>query len=141
LVAALARKHGLTHAALNALAVIEGAGGPVQPGEVSARMHITSATMTSVLDTLERNGYVVRRPNPEDRRSVLVDITPSAQTVLDRLLPQVQLAARSVFAALGDDALQSLLDHLAVARSAIDSFLPEPGEAAVRVRPEGLRRD
>ena len=122
--AALARKHGLTHAALNALAVIEGAGGPLPAGEVSARMHITTATMTSVLDTLERNGHVVRQPNPKDRRSVLVDITPSAQAVLDRLLPEVQLAARSVFGALDDDALRSLLDHLAVARAAIESFSP-----------------
>jgi len=140
LVAALARKHGLTHAALNALAVIEGAGGRLPAGEVSARMHITTATMTSVLDTLERNGHVVRQPNPKDRRSVLVDITPSAQAVLDRLLPEVQLAARSVFGALDDDALRSLLDHLAVARAAIESFSPDPTVPAVRVPPAGLRR-
>src|SRR3954468_5336906 len=59
-IAAVARRHGLSHAALNALAVIEGAGGPIPAGEVSARMHITTGTMTSVLDTLERNGYVER---------------------------------------------------------------------------------
>ncbi len=138
--AALARKHGLTHAALNALAVIEGAGAPLPTGEVSARMHITTATMTSVLDTLERNGYIVRQPNPEDRRSVLVDITPSAQAVLDRLLPEVQLAARSVFATLDDDALRALLDHLAVARVAIESSSPDLTLPAVRVPPAAVRR-
>jgi len=140
MVAGLARAHGLSHAALNALAVIEGAGGPLPVGEVSARMHITTATMTSVLDTLERNGHVVRQANPDDRRSVLVDITPSAQAVLDRLLPEIQLAARSVFGDLDDAALQRFLDQLAVARSAIESFSGEAPSPAVRVTPPSLRR-
>ena len=52
-------------------------------------MHITTGTMTSVLDTLERNGYVKRLPDPDDRRRVLVEITPAAQDVLNRLLPEV----------------------------------------------------
>ena len=35
----------------------------------------TRATMTGVVDTLERNNLAYRTPNPEDRRSVLVRIT------------------------------------------------------------------
>ena len=90
LVAMVARRYGLSHAALNALAVVEGAGGPMPTGEISARMHITTGTMTSVLDTLERNGYIKRIADPNDRRRVLVDITPDAQSVLDEMLPEVQ---------------------------------------------------
>ena len=54
LIAGVARRYGLSHAALNALAVIEGAGGPLPTGEVTAQMRISTATMTSILDTLER---------------------------------------------------------------------------------------
>ena len=90
LITRVARRYRLSHAALNALAVIEGAGAPVPTGQVSAEMHISTATMTSVLDTLERNGYIVRQPDPADRRRVLVDITPAAQAVLDQVLPAVQ---------------------------------------------------
>ena len=50
-------------------------------------MHITSGTLASVLDTLEGSGYVRRHADPTDRRRVLVDLTPTAQAVLDRLLP------------------------------------------------------
>ena len=64
LVASVARRHGLSHAALNALAVIEGNGRPMTAGAVGAHMHITSGTTTSVLDTLERNGYVERLKDP-----------------------------------------------------------------------------
>jgi DNA-binding MarR family transcriptional regulator len=51
-------------------------------------MHITSGTLASVLDTLEGSGYVRRHADPTDRRRVLVDLTPTAQAVLDRLLPE-----------------------------------------------------
>jgi hypothetical protein len=43
---------GLPHAALTALAVIEGAGEPVTPSQVSDRMLAASATMTATLDLL-----------------------------------------------------------------------------------------
>ncbi len=33
-------------------------------GAIGASMHITSGTMTSVLDTLERNGYIERLTDP-----------------------------------------------------------------------------
>jgi DNA-binding MarR family transcriptional regulator len=58
IIAGVARRYGLSHAALNALAVIEGAAGPLPAGEITAQMHISTATMTSILDTLERRGYV-----------------------------------------------------------------------------------
>ena len=89
LIASVARRHGLSHAALNALAVIEGNGAPMTAGAIGAHMHITSGTMTSVLDTLERKGFIRRLTDPDDRRKILVDVTPEAQAVLNRLLPEV----------------------------------------------------
>ena len=68
LVSRLARRYGLTHASLNALAAIEAAGGPLPAGEISTRMHYTTGTMTGILDTLERKGYVRRIADPSDRR-------------------------------------------------------------------------
>jgi DNA-binding MarR family transcriptional regulator len=144
LVAAVARRYGLSHAALNALAVIEGAGGPLPTGEVSARMHITTGTMTAVLDTLERNGYVRRLADPDDRRRVLVDITPAAQSVLDRLLPEVQQVAKSVMSVLDDDALHALLDALAAIAASVDNVpddlpTPPPRRTPARLRRVGAR--
>jgi MarR family transcriptional regulator, 2-MHQ and catechol-resistance regulon repressor len=129
LVAGIARRHGLSHAALNALAVIEGAGGPVATGEISTRMHITTGTMTTVLDTLERNGYVRRLADPDDRRRVLVDITPTAQSALDQVLSVVQQAANTIMSVLDDDTQRKLLDILATVSAALDNVpehLPPP---------------
>jgi DNA-binding MarR family transcriptional regulator len=140
LVAGVARRHGLSHAALNALAVIEGAGRPVPTGEVSARMHITTGTMTTVLDTLERKGYVRRLADPDDRRRVLVDITPAAQSVLDRMLPEVQQAAGAVMSALDEETLHALLDALAAISVAVDNVPEDLPRPAARRTPARLRR-
>lgn len=138
--AGVARRYGLSHAALNALAVIEGNGGPLPAGEVSDRMHITSGTMTSVLDTLERNGYARRLPDPEDRRRVLVDITPAAQTLLDGLLPEVQQVAGLAMGSLDAADLQRFLAALAAVRVAIAAIPDEVPPAAPRRMPPHLRR-
>ena len=140
LVAMVARRYGLSHAALNALAVIEGAGGPIPAGEVSARMHITTGTMTSVLDTLERNDYVRRIADPSDRRRVLVDITSEAQAVLDEMLPDVQHVIAAAMASIDDDALQALIDALAVVSAAITTVPDTLPPVAPRRTPAHLRR-
>ncbi|HKT56370.1 MAG TPA: MarR family transcriptional regulator [Microbacterium sp.] len=138
--AGVARRHGLSHAALNALAVIEGAGGPLPAGEVSARMHITTGTMTSVLDTLERNGYVKRLADPSDRRRVLVDITPAAQAVLDKMLPEVQHVIAVALRDIDADTLQAFFDTLATVSAAIAAVPDNVPPAAARRTPARLRR-
>jgi MarR family transcriptional regulator, 2-MHQ and catechol-resistance regulon repressor len=140
LVASVARRHGLSHAALNALAVIEGNGVPMAAGAVGTAMHITSGTMTSVLDTLERNGYIERLADSGDRRRVLVDVTPKAQDVLDRLLPEVVQTATAVMAGFDDKELNGFLETLARIRAAIAALPEDLGPPARRRTPGGLKR-
>jgi DNA-binding MarR family transcriptional regulator len=96
------RAHGISHAAGNALAVIEGAGRAMTPGEVSQAMHVTSGSITSLVDTLEKRGLVGRASHAEDRRKVLIDITPEGQALLDRALPSIQLVVGQLVAGLSD---------------------------------------
>jgi len=135
-----ARRHGLSHAALNALAVIEGEGAPMLTGEVAARMHITSGSVTSVLDTLERKGLVVRSNDPADRRRVLVDVTPAAQVVLDDLLPRISRNNDFLMAGLDDAQCRKLLDALEVVREALADLPADPPDPRPRRRPAQLTR-
>jgi DNA-binding MarR family transcriptional regulator len=103
-------------------------------------MHITTGTMTSVLDTLERNGYIKRIADPNDRRRVLVDITADAQAVLDKMLPEVQHVIAAAMASIDDGALQALLDALAVVSAAIADLPDTLPPVAPRRTPAQLRR-
>ena len=107
-------EHRLSAAGRMVLAVIEGAGQPLEPGVIAERLIITSGSVTSLLDTLEKRGLVRRLPHPDDRRKLLVEITPEAEAVLDRLLPSLHARERRVMdAALSPEEQAALLDMLA----------------------------
>jgi DNA-binding MarR family transcriptional regulator len=50
--------------------------GRLTAGELAREMHLTTGAVTSVLDRLERAGYARRVRDPDDRRRVLVEISP-----------------------------------------------------------------
>jgi len=137
-IGAVCRRYGLSHAALNALAVIEGEGQPMLTGEVAARMHITSGTVTSLLDNLERKQYVVRSSDRDDRRRVLIDITPAAQALLDEALPAIQQVARLLVDRIGPERQQVLLDILDEVRHAAADLPDELPEPQPRQRPRNI---
>lgn len=139
-ITALCRAEGLSHAAFNALAVIEGSPEPLTAGEVARRMHVTTGTLTSILDTLVKQGYVERLVDPGDRRVVLVDVTPAAHEVLDRVLPAIQQVNKAIAGSLGDEVLASFLEVLAEMGARLET-LPDDLPAARRRRPARIDRN
>jgi len=105
-------------------------------GVVAARMHITSGTVTSLLDTLERKHYVVRSSDRDDRRRVLVDITAAAQALLDEALPAIQQVARQLVDRIGPQRQQALLDILDEIRQAAEELPDDLPEPQPRQRPQ-----
>jgi DNA-binding MarR family transcriptional regulator len=85
---------------ITALAVIEGADGPLTPTEIADRMLVPSATMTATLDTLESRGWVERSPNPADRRSILVSATAEGRAAADQFLPGIRKVEVALVSAL-----------------------------------------
>jgi DNA-binding MarR family transcriptional regulator len=131
---------GIPQAAATALAVIDGAGEPLTPSQVSDRVLVASATMTAMLDLLERRGWIRRIPNPGDRRSVLIEITPDGRAVADQLLPGIRAVERSILSVLSPDERGCLLDMLSkiLARAAeAAAEQPEPLNGP-RIRPARL---
>src|ERR1700690_3207565 len=65
---------GLTPAQFSVLSTLWDRDG-VAFKDLAAVTWCTRPTMTGIVDTLEKKGFVVRRPNPDDRRSLLVCLT------------------------------------------------------------------
>jgi DNA-binding MarR family transcriptional regulator len=61
--------------------------GPRTPAELAEAAGVTRATMTGLIDTLERDGFVKRVPDPEDRRMMSVVLTSKAEQFLQDMLP------------------------------------------------------
>jgi DNA-binding MarR family transcriptional regulator len=101
---------------------------------------VASATMTANLDLLERRGWIRRTSNPDDRRSVLVEITPDGRATADRMLAGIRQVERSALDVLAKDERVQLLDLLDRVMARIAGLSAEPpapldGE---RVRPARL---
>jgi DNA-binding MarR family transcriptional regulator len=73
------QEYGLTLSTANVLAIIDGAGEPLAPQVICDRLLVTSGAVTQLIDVLEKRELVTRIKNPEDRRSVLVQITEKGQ--------------------------------------------------------------
>jgi DNA-binding MarR family transcriptional regulator len=60
--------------------------------ELASLSHVRKQTMAQTVEQLETSGYVVRRPNPKDRRSQLVFLTAQGK----RIPPVTRKAAVAV---------------------------------------------
>jgi len=107
-------EYQLSPSARQILAIVEGAGEPLEPSVIADRLLITTGSVTSLLDNLEKRGLVRRLPHPQDRRKLLIDITPTAQTIVDELLPSLHAREREVMSsALSTDEQHELLKLIA----------------------------
>lgn len=108
---ALVRSHGLT--APQALVLREiAAAGELPVGGVAQRVNLSHATITDIVNRLERRGLVVRTRSETDRRRVLVRATPEASQTLKRAPPLLQDAFAARFAKLADWEQTLLLSSL-----------------------------
>jgi DNA-binding MarR family transcriptional regulator len=78
---------------------------------LATRLCLEHNTVVQLTDKLERRDYVRRLRSPHDRREVLIEITPSGETLLAHLSTQHRVQLRDAGAALYA-ALGAILDGL-----------------------------
>ena len=61
--------------------------GPMSQSELGRKLLRSNPNMTALLDTLERHGWIQRTRSPEDRRVVVVSLTPEGRRVIERVFP------------------------------------------------------
>ena len=129
-------KYRLSPSARQTLAIVEGAGQPLEPSVIADRLLTTTGSMTSLLDTLEKRRLIQRLPHPDDRRKLLVDITPEARAIIDELLPSLHARERDVISnALSTTEQRELLRLIAkVQEAAVRASADPPIRGARRVR-------
>jgi DNA-binding MarR family transcriptional regulator len=128
--------HNLSGTAKQALAVIDGAGEPLEPSVIAERLIITTGSMTSMLNTLEGRGLVQRLPHPDDRRKLLISITPRGTAIIDQLLPSLHSRERTIIGdALSRTEQRQLRMLLAKVQASVERHADDaPDRSARRVK-------
>jgi DNA-binding MarR family transcriptional regulator len=79
----LERESGLTGPQLLIMQLIAGAG-EVTAGVIAREVSLSQATVTSIIDRLERKRLLTRERNTEDKRKVMVSLTAAGNTALEK---------------------------------------------------------
>ena len=107
----LANELGLSYPELNALIHI-GDANDLTPKQVSKLLDITTGSVTAMSDRLEAAGFLIRRPNPSDRRSLLLHLTPAGDHAMRWVYEQFDKAVADVVGSSTALPVQVLADYL-----------------------------
>ena len=99
--------------------VLVGAEGPWTPTGLARRLEMPLSTMLFRLGRLERRGHAERVPNPDDRRSYLIRLTPEGERLLGEARPAFRDYAEAVEGRLGSKRIETLRAALEELRDAV----------------------
>jgi DNA-binding MarR family transcriptional regulator len=86
--------------------------GPLSPSALAQRAGLHPATMTGILDRLERDGWIARDRVPTDRRAVLVRALRDRSADIVRLYAGMNTSMDEICAGYGDAQLEVIADFL-----------------------------
>lgn len=93
------QERGVQPREFDVLATLRRAGAPyaLTPTQLFEVLMMSSGGMTNQLDRLQKAGLIERRPNPADRRSMLVTLTEKGLALVNETIPQhVENEARAL---------------------------------------------
>lgn len=108
---AAADRYGLNRTDMRALDII-GQAGPLAPTDLARRLGFTTGGVTTVLDRLERAGYIRRRPGSGDRRRLVVEATQATAARDAEVFGGLIRQTSDLLATYTDDQLRVMHDFL-----------------------------
>jgi DNA-binding MarR family transcriptional regulator len=106
---------GLTQARATLLWVVAHHG-PLTQRQIADRLRVTPRNVTTLIDALERDGFVTRAKHERDRRAVLVHLTEQGKTATARMKSEAAALAHALFADLSPTDLATVIrafNHIA----------------------------
>ena len=94
-------------------------------GELSSRLMVSNGNVTGLTDALEVEGLVSRVPEPDDRRSLRIRLTPGGKRAFDAMTPTHEQWIDEMMAGLTRAEMAHLLELL----GRLKQSLRRPGRA------------
>ncbi len=111
-IASLIAPLGLSPATGLVLSILADSQAPISPNHIADRLIISRASVTSLLDSLEKRGFVKRQPHLSDRRMLSVELTDSGRQVANRFRPLVHQNEKVWLSALDEQEQEQLIQML-----------------------------
>ena len=108
---AVARKLGLNITDSECLSFLSIKGGAT-PKELARYTGLTTGSTTAMLDRLEKSQFIKRKPNPKDRRSVLIEVSKKWSETAAPLVMGIQQSQAELIASYTDEELKIIADFL-----------------------------
>jgi DNA-binding MarR family transcriptional regulator len=86
--------------------------GPLSPSALARRAGLHPATMTGILDRLERGGWIARERDPSDRRAVVVRAIRERYAELMRQYTGMNRSMNKLLASYSDSELELIADFM-----------------------------
>jgi DNA-binding MarR family transcriptional regulator len=112
--------HTTDHQLMNFVELLDNSesGQGVRPGDLARLSGLSTGGVTVALDRLERGGFIRRERNPQDRRSVLIRMTPEARSKAQALYKSVNEVMAAIFSGYSDEQLRIIVDFFAKTNAA-----------------------
>jgi DNA-binding MarR family transcriptional regulator len=82
---AIVKPYELTFARYEALVLLTfSRAGALPLSKIGQRLQVHPTSVTNIIDRLEKSGLVARRPNPDDGRGTLAEITPKGRDIVEK---------------------------------------------------------
>jgi DNA-binding MarR family transcriptional regulator len=98
--------------AQQAALILTSAREPASPNRLAARLGTDTAGMTRLLDRLEAKGLLRRGRHPDDRRSVVIELTAEGRALVPRLPPIFGRVTTRLMAGFSDTEMRQLTSML-----------------------------
>ncbi len=85
----------------------------INPSSLAERLGVKKATMTGLLDGLEKDNLIERLPDPRDRRKIGIRLTANGRQLLDEMLPDYYRHMAKLTATLSENERQTMISLLA----------------------------
>ena len=112
------QKGGISYARMRLLHALR-CKGPQIMSNLSEGLGVTPRNVTALVDALEEEGLVERRPHPTDRRANVIELTPKGAKTCGSMYDEHQAAVSELFAGLSEDEQRELMRLLGSLREAL----------------------
>jgi len=121
------REHGLTEQQWRVIRTLADED-KIDAGELANRSMLLAPSLTRILQFLEKEGLVRRKPDSRDQRRSVLTLTPDGRDVFLSVGPDSERCYAEIETEFGKNQLEELYQLLAAFYTALGRNLPEPGK-------------